>query len=536
MAGVKQTPRQQMIGMMYLVLLAMLAMNASKDLLDAFIFLEDGIDITTKNFNATNNSIYSKITTAAASGADVAIKAEKNASNIEKLSNQLFLDIEKYKADIIELGGGIDDETGIPIGKDNQDVGAEYLIVKGFGEELKNKINDYKSSLIALIEPEDTAIINGIEKLLATPPHIDYEDVESPWENGICEYLPLAAVTANLTNIQSYVRNSESQAINYLLENIGINEVKVNKILATSIAQSSYVLQGDEYSADIFLAASDTTQDPIVIVGDYDIAHYGKTGEIKFTNKTDTIPVYGGMGRFKIKTNETGNHTWGGIMKVPHPNPKRKGEFLSYPFVKNYTVAAPSAVISSDQLNIMYIGLENDISISAPGIKSEDLTVNASNSCKVTQKGNGKYTFTPSKGGRIEITVLANINGEKKVVSKQTWKSMSLPPPFIFTPGVKNGLAGSESLATVLKQIGAKPKYSKSFPISSTPKIISAEISYRKGNNITPLPNLVNGKIIDKEIENLISRLRRGDKIEIIMKAKGADKITHKIFQRITIR
>ena len=113
---------------------------------------------------------------------------------------------------------------------------------------------------------------------------------------------------------------------------------------------------------------------------------------------------------------------------------------------------------------------------------------------------------------------------------------MSLPPPFIFTPGVKNGLAGSESLATVLKQIGAKPKYSKSFPISSTPKIISAEISYRKGNNITPLPNLVNGKIIDKEIENLISRLRRGDKIEIIMKAKGADKITHKIFQRITIR
>ena len=113
MAGVKQTPRQQMIGIMYLVLLAMLAMNASKDLLDAFIFLENGIDVTTKNFNSTNNSIYSKITTAAASGADVAIEAQKNALNIEKLSNQLFSDIEKYKADIIELGGGIDEETGL---------------------------------------------------------------------------------------------------------------------------------------------------------------------------------------------------------------------------------------------------------------------------------------------------------------------------------------------------------------------------------------------------------------------------------------
>ncbi len=535
MAGVKQTPRQQMIGIMYLVLLAMLAMNASKDLLDAFIFLENGIDVTTKNFNSTNNSIYSKITTAAASGADVAIEAQKNALNIEKLSNQLFSDIEKYKADIIELGGGIDEETGVPIGKDNQDVGAEYLVVKGYGAELKDKINTYKSNLLSLINPEDTSVINGIEKLLATPPHIDYEDVESPWENGISEYLPLAAVTANLTNIQSYIRNSESQAINYLLENIGINEVKVNKILATSIAQSSYVLQGDEYSANIFLAASDTTQEPIIIVGDYDIDYYQNTGQIKFTGKTDSIPVDGGIGKFKTTTDKTGNHTWGGIMKVPHPNPKRKGEFLSYPFVKNYTVAAPSAVISSDQLNIMYIGLNNEISVSAPGIKSEDLTVKASNSCKVTQKGDGKYTFTPTKGGRIEITVLADINGEKKMISTQTWKSTSLPRPYILTPGVKYGRANSGSLATVLKEVGAQPKYDKSFPISSTPKIVSAEILYIKGNEITPLPNLVNGKISNATSE-IIKGLRKGNRVEIKMKAKGADQITHKIIQKITIK
>lgn len=535
MAGVKQTPRQQMIGMMYLVLLAMLAMNASKDLLDAFIFLENGIDVTTKNFNSTNNSIYSKITTAAASGADVAIKAQKNASKIEELSNQLFLDIEGYKSDIIEIGGGIDEETGVPIGKDNQDVGAEYLVVKGYGSELKEKIENYKSKLIALIDPADTSITQGIEKLLSTPPHIDYEGVISPWENGISEYLPLAAVTANLTNIQSYVRNSESQIINYLLDNIGINEVKVNKILATSIAQSSYILQGDEYSANIFLAASDTTQEPIIIVGDYDTDIYKNTGEIKFTGQTDSIPVNGGIGKFKITTKETGNHTWGGIMKVPHPNPKRKGEFLSYPFIKNYTVAAPSAVISSDQLNIMYIGLNNEISVSAPGIKSEDLSVNASNACKVNRKGNGKYIFTPSKGGRVEITVSAKINNENKIVSKQTWKSTSLPKPYILTPGVKYGFANAGSLATVLKEVGAQPKYDKSFPISSTPKIISAEILYIKGDEITTLPNLVNGKI-SKATSDIIKELRRGNRVEIKMKAKGADKITHKLIQKITIK
>ena len=535
MAGGKQTPRQQMIGMMYLVLLAMLAMNASKDLLNAFIFLEDGIDVTTSNFNNTNQTIYDKISTAAATGSKTAIKTNENAKTIAEAANRIFQEIEKYKSDIIEIGGGIDEENGVPIGKDNQDIGAEYLVVKGHGETLKNNIRKYKADLVALIDPQDTSVINGINKLLETPPHVDYEGVKSPWENGISEYLPLAAVTANLTNLQSYVRNAESQALNYLYEEISADVLKVNKILATSIAQSGYVLQGDEYSANIFLAASDTTAEPIVTVGDYDTAHYRKTGQIKFVGETKDLPVSGGIGQFKIKAEETGNHAWGGIMKVPHPNPKRKGEFLTYPFVNNFTVAAPSAVISSDQLNIMYMGLDNEISVSAPGMRSEDLVVTAGNGCKVSSRGNGKYVFVPSRGGRFNITVAAKINGETKTISQQTWKSTSLPIPFILTPGVKHDRASANALATVLMQVGSKPKYDKAFPISSVPKIVSATIMVKKGNELGSPINLRNGKI-DQSTYNLIKRLSKGNSVEIEMKAKGADKITHKIRQKITIK
>jgi gliding motility-associated protein GldM len=180
MAGGKQTPRQAMIGMMYLVLLAMLAMNASKDLLNAFIFLEDGIDVTTKNFNNTNQTIYDKISTSAASGAKVAIQANKNAQSIAKASNALYSEIDNYKKEIIEIGGGLDEETGVPIGKDNQDVGAEYLIVKGHGETLKQKIGALKKQLITLVDSRDTGVIHGIQELLDTPEHVDYEGVTSP--------------------------------------------------------------------------------------------------------------------------------------------------------------------------------------------------------------------------------------------------------------------------------------------------------------------------------------------------------------------
>lgn len=535
MAGGKQSPRQQMIGMMYLVLLAMLAMNASKDLLNAFVMLEQGIDVTTENFNNTNQSVYDKITLAAATKSTAALKVNTAALKIKAQSDSLFQIINHHKKEIIELGGGVDPETNVPLGKDNQDVGAEYLIVKGHGQSLKSQIGTYKSFLKGLINPEDTTVINGIEKLLQTPKHVDYEGVESPWENGISEYLPLAAVTANLTNIQSYIRNAESQVLNYLYENIGVDAYKVNKIEATSIAKSGYILQGEEYSANIFLAASDTTQEPIIIAGEIDTALYYSKGEIKFLGKKDTIPVKGGKGHFSMKNSNLGTHTWGGIMKVPHPNPKRRGEFLEYPFINNYTVAAPSAVISSDQLNIMYLKLNNEISISASGVNAENLIVSASNGCSARKVSPGKYIFTPSRAGKVTITVATLIDGERKVLSTQDWKSKRLPAPLLIIPGLNGNSMNGRTLANVLMAVGAKPKYDPAFPISANPTIRVAKLAVKNGNGLQDVP-LNNGKIVNNRDKTLISRLRRGDKVYVDMKAVGPDGIPHDISKTIVIR
>lgn len=534
MAGGKQTPRQAMIGMMYLVLLAMLAMNASKDLLNAFIFLEDGINVTTKNFNNTNQTIYDKISESAATGADIAIEANQKALSIAKSANELFIEIDKYKRDIIDIGGGIDEDTGVPIGKDNQDVGAEYLVVKGHGETLKRKIGAYKAQLINLVDAQDTGVINGINKLLETPEHVDYEGVTSPWENGISEYLPLAAVTANLTNLQSYIRNAEAQVLNYIHEEININALKVNKIFATSIAQSGYVLQGDEYSANIFLAAADTNQSPIITVGDYDTAHYRSTGEIKFIGETSDLPVKGGIGNFKFQASETGNHSWGGIMKVPHPNPKMKGKFLEYPFVNQYTVAAPSAVISSDQLNIMYKGVDNEMSVSAPGMKSEDLVV-AAPGCSIQPKGDGKFIIKPNRTGRVQITVSAKINGEQKVISQQYWKSSMLPKPILRIPGVRGKFVSAKTLESILTNVGIKVEYDKSFPISAKPTVKKPMIGYVSTEGIMPDKPLA-GKKISKNTAKVIKRLRRGNTVTITLKAVGPDGVPHNLDKTVTIR
>jgi len=531
MSGGNLSPRQQMIGLMYLVLLAMLAMNASKDLLNAFVFLENGIDITTSNFNDANHSVYNKISNSAALGSEVAIKTKKNSDQILEASNSLFELLDKYKADIIELGGGVDPETKIPLGKDDDNVGAQYLLVSENGEALKEELLQYKNLLGQFIDERDTAMLSSLDALLNTPDHIDYEKNIIPWENNISEHLPLAAVTANLTNLQSYVRNAESQVINYLYEEINLDTYKVNKIMATSIAKSGYILQGDKYSANIFLDAADTTQEPIVIVGDYDTAIYRKTGAIKFISTTDTLPVNAGIGNYNINTEITGNHAWGGIMKVPHPNPKRRGEFLIYPFVNNYTVAAPSAVISSKDLNIMYKGIGNKIEISAPGISSHKI-IPIANGCTITKTGNGQYKITPSRLGKIKIQVFAEITpGKRQLMGEQDWIVKSFPKPLLFI--------GSEERPVKMKKNklfaigGINLRYSPDFPISARPKAVNCTFEiFDKDNNFLKRGDMPNGKFTVDDRKYMKS-LRPGTSVFIKTKGVGPDKMKKKLAEQL---
>lgn len=536
MSTEKLSPRQQMIGLMYLVLLAMLAMNASKDLLNAFIFLDDGIKVTNENLSTGNETVFQKIQSSAALGSKKAILALNHAKEIQKASDELSANIQLYKKEIIDLGGGIDEETGIPFGKDNQDVGAEYMLVNKKGEELKAKINAYKNQLISMVDSKDSGIVNSLSQLLATPEYVDYENNKATWESGISEHLPLVAVTANLSNIETYVQNAETQVLNYLYEGIALDTYKVNKILATSVSEKSYVLQGEQYDANVFLAAADTTQEPIILIGEYDTSHYKATGEVHFLGAVDSLPVRGGVGNYSIKTDKTGNHVWGGIMKVPHPNPKRKGEYLLYPFENSYTVAAPSAVISSEQLNIMYLGLNNEINVSAPGISSDKLRVSANNRCTYREVSPGKYIFKPSRTGKTDIIVeMKQDDGSFKRISSQTWTSKRLPKPRITLINDEIPGAITKSKFKVPSRKKIFPTYSPDFPLAGDIQIQKCTVQFYTNGNWTTEMNLPMGAF-NTRFYDVLNALRRGDLIDFKMTAKGQDGIPHALQVTTKIR
>jgi gliding motility-associated protein GldM len=532
MAAGKQTPRQAMIGLMYLVLLAMLAMNASKDLLNAFISLDNGIVITNENLEAGNQTIYDKIRSSAALGSEKAVLALKDATTIQTSAQDLVNTLNLYKKELIELGGGVDNDTGIPNGKDNQDIGAEYLMVSGKGAKLKTKIEAYKMALTGMIGVNDTGLVNSINKILATPPYIDYEKNSTTWEAGISEHMPLVAVTANLSNIETYIQNAETQVLGYLYEGIAMDTYKVNKILAASISEKSYVLQGEDYSAQVFLAAADTTQEPMILVGEYDTTLFITTGKVKFLGAVDSLPVNGGIGSYNITTDETGRHTWGGIMKVPHPNPKRKGEYLMYPFESEYTVAAPTAVISSEQLNLMYLGLDNEISVSAPGMAADEFNVTATNRCSVRALGNGKFNFKPTRTGKIAIQVTRKDDG--KLIASQNWKGKRLPKPIITLLNKEYKGQLPKTKYKVPRNQLFKAVYSPNFPLSASVQILSCKAIISQGGNLSDIP--LNNGIFNSRFNTTVNSSRRGTEIGVEMLVRGADGITHTLRQAAKLR
>ena len=533
MATEKRSPRQQMIGLMYLVLLAMLAMNASKDLLNAFINLEKGIGVTNSNLANGNLTVFQKIQNAEALGSEKAKLALRDAKSISLAAQDISEMIGEYKKDLIEMGGGVDEQTGIPIGKDNQDVGAEYLLLNQKGAELRLKIAAYKEKLLGIVDPKEEGLIASIKNLLATPEYEDYEGNNTSWEAGISEHMPLVAVTANLTNIETYVQNAEKQVLSHLYDGIGADTYKVNKIRATAIADKSYVLQGDEYSANVFLAASDTTQEPIILVGNYDKNLFEKNGEVQWLSAVDTLEVKDGRGKLTVATNEIGRHQWEGIMKVPHPNPQKKGQYLLYPFHEEYTVAAPTAVISSEQLNIMYLGLQNEINVSAPGVSSDQLEVRAAN-CSVQKSASGKFVFKPSRTGKTNIQVYLVDGENRKLISNQQWLIKRLPKPELTYMGRAYTGAWNKAVFYAGSRHQFQPRYSPDFPLVGKIKILSTELTMKYDGDLNTM-KLEQGKLTDQQL-NIIKRMRQSDFVEARMIVEGEDGLRYTIGGMVRIR
>jgi gliding motility-associated protein GldM len=222
--------------------------------------------------------------------------------------------------------------------------------------------------------------------------------------------------------MQSDVRNTEADIIKLLRENIDAGSLKFTSAEAIQIPTSTFVLRGDSFRSQIFISAKDTTQDPLIYVGEYDSIGPGK---YEMVGDYDTIKVLNGKGIFSRRANVTGMQNWGGLISM-----KTESGTKTYPFKGNYLVANKTAVVSPVNMNILYLEVDNPLQISVPGFSAGEITASISNGSIVPiKKSSGEYKARPSKKGKASVTLYAKIDDKRTKMGAVEFRVKEVPPP-----------------------------------------------------------------------------------------------------------
>lgn len=513
MASAKDSPRQKMIGMMYLVLTALLALNVSKDILDAFVVVNNGLENTNINFTDRNDGLYAMFDLAKSVDPVKVTPNWKLAQDVKKRSASLTDYIDKLQKELIEKTEGVSHSVADTIqlasieSKDSYDTPTNILIGNsedgsaGASRELKNKLNEYKNTLTNYILPKDRKKVQvGIN---TEDPK--YSEENENWELYNFYNRPLVASVTILSKLKNDVKNAEATTVDYLLKLVDVGNLKFDTIAAKVIPESNYVILGEEYKSEVFLAAFNKTRNPVINVGDYN--EVTKT----FNGTPNAITVERGLGKYSAATTKEGLVNYSGTVKVVSPD----GREQIFPFKSEYIVAKPALTVAAENMNVVYRGLPNPISVSVPGFPNEKLSVSATNAV-LTNKGNGKYEVKPNSDGTVTVNVVATMdNGERRNMGSQILRIKRIPKP-----NAKFGElieSGRMNKGTIQIQKGLIAFY-PSFEYKANPKITSFTMSFI-GNGMAEDYESPDNMLTPKMLTRL-QRIKKNERI-LIENIKG---------------
>lgn len=378
-----------MINLMYLVLLALLAMNVSKEILNSFALLNNGLVKTNENFTAKNEITYNQFETALLNDPNKVRPYYDRANAVKDRSLKMYNYIESVKAELIKeveqrdsvtIEGKSGKDSIIRIisdvlhmeAKDDNSTPTHYF----FGDadkaeqgnkafDMKDKIKKFKEDLMTFVPDKDRPNIHlGLD---IGDVYSEHEGMNITWESNNFYHNPAIAVIALLSKMQNDVKNAESDIINALYRRIDVSSYKFDTLSARVVANSNYVLLGEEYKAEIFLAAFSSTSNPTVTLGEVDSV----TNTIKGPKDTSSVKVSKGVGFYNFSPTTEQTYKYGGLIGLKDPADPTIMHY--YPFKSEFKAARPAIVVSPDKMNVFYTGIENPVSISVPGIAAEDL-------------------------------------------------------------------------------------------------------------------------------------------------------------------
>jgi len=407
--SIPKEPRQIMINLMYLVLTAMLALNVSAEVINAFFKFRDGLERT--------NTVVESANSAGIKALAAAVEEKKDykallpaAQQVETIIQEFSSYIDGVTGRLDEAAGGIVTESNDPnrIGKPekfkNKEIPTQFFVdgyegplgetVVPEGPVIKDKVAETRQKLVDVLNGikkdrnlrmNDEEIADIVNKLTL---EIDTTNLNGKsWEEFSFDYMPVAACYPTLSKLKTDANTSGNMIINYLSGKVGATVVKFDKFVVVSSPKQTYLLQGDTYEADIFLSAASSQ------------------AKVRVSVNGSSLPANNGVATYKSTPSGLGEQSYSAKITVTNPF---NGKTETYDKTFKYTVGTKSgATVSADKMNVFYIGVTNPVSVAAGGDFSR---INASVSgggCSMSKAGSGKYNVTcstPTNEARVTVS------------------------------------------------------------------------------------------------------------------------------------
>jgi gliding motility-associated protein GldM len=486
MAGGKLTPRQKMINLMYLVFIAMLAMNVSKEVISGFGLMNEKFESSNTNSKQSNDQMLLALDSKAAEAKGEFTAAATTAHKVKTITDNFYNYIESLKAQATQ-GYEVDPETGkLPYEEmDKGDNIADWFTGEGYskkGNEIIATINQYKADMkAALGDKKYAAIVSEIESKFDLSDVKNKEGLKDKYLSYHFKDFPAIATVAKLSTWQNDINKAESDVYSAALGKAAVAAASYSNYQAIVVLDKNAYFQGEAVTGKVVLGRYDENTKPTSVTGaKLDPA----TGQAKIALTAGGVGEQNIAGQFTfVEDGKTIPLKFSGkYVVVPRPN---------------------SATISADKMNVVYRGVSNPISISFAGIADNNVNASAPGLSKV---GNGKYVMNPQGGNEVVINVSGKMSDGKVASDKKVFRIKGIPGPTGTIRGEMGVVKGPKSNLEIAT-IGAKLV---DFDFDVNLDVVGFNLK------VTGQPTVVvQGDKLNAQCKAILSKAGRGDQVTI---------------------
>ncbi|RKN83404.1 gliding motility protein GldM [Ulvibacterium marinum] len=492
MASGKQTPRQKMINLMYLIFIAMLALNMSKEVLAAFGIMNERMEASNVKTKESNEAFLASLETKASEDSAKYGELYQNAQQIKTLSQEYYDYLEGLKSEMMK-------ETEDPKDYAVMDK-SDYLdqqffqgdnLAKG-GKEFMKRITDYRTQVAAIVPAGIKESIKARFETGDANGKVEKRDgTKQDWINYHYEGFPQVASLAKLTALQADVKATEEDALKSMLEGELTSQVSLKNFATSLLATKSAFYSGEKYDGKIIISKTDNSSTPVK-------AELTLDGR-KMTDGKDYRLEAGGV-KLLIGAGAPGDHTVEGTLYF-----MQDGEEIPVP-VKNAfaTISKPNAaLIAADKMNVVYRGVSNPMSISIPGIPNNKVTASAPG---LTKRNGSSYVMNPGKGRTVKIIASGILPDGQRISTPATFRIKDIPRP----SGSVSKQTGSLKLPRRNLEIATISAMLEDFDFDLNLAVSGFKFKVPGQPTVA-----VNGSKLDSRAKSALKRAKRGDAVQI---------------------